>query len=325
MPQANTHMSHRPTYVDYSSPDSEHSEYFDAPMMRFFSQSTSKTSTPDLAAAAAEEERAPSRAGSTLPIQADDPSAALASLSITADDYRPVNTDSEEESPRGVQLQDPPVDSANRKNRQSDDSGYGSTHRAKNMTVVEAIRSGDEPDEEDGIKPIPVVWSDTAVARRVAGDSPAKRTSSLRSFRSQPNGEGRRASGNHHRSASLSGGSFLNGPGTVGPNSELPIDESLRQRRVAADALLTKKQKLKIGKAECMSYLNYTVFVLSCLCAVKEGKRLGKIIKQEAKAEKKALNISMRELSEIQKTQKVAIKVRYLYVSILYAVSDVKP
>jgi hypothetical protein len=42
---------------------------------------------------------------------------------------------------------------------------------------------------------------------------------------------------------------------------------------------------------------------------VKEGKRLSKILKQEGKAERQALEISMKELSELQYAQKKAIKV----------------
>ena len=43
---------------------------------------------------------------------------------------------------------------------------------------------------------------------------------------------------------------------------------------------------------------------------VKEGKRLASIIKQEAKVEKKALEAAVRELAELQKLQKYAVKVR---------------
>ena len=41
----------------------------------------------------------------------------------------------------------------------------------------------------------------------------------------------------------------------------------------------------------------------------KEGKRLAKIIKEEAKSEKKALSVAITELAELQKLQKQAIKV----------------
>jgi len=43
---------------------------------------------------------------------------------------------------------------------------------------------------------------------------------------------------------------------------------------------------------------------------VKEGKGLLKVIKSEAKAEKASLEAAIKELSELQKLQKEAIKVR---------------
>jgi hypothetical protein len=42
---------------------------------------------------------------------------------------------------------------------------------------------------------------------------------------------------------------------------------------------------------------------------VREGKRLASIIKQEAKVEKKALEAAVKELAELQKLQKYAVKV----------------
>ena len=43
---------------------------------------------------------------------------------------------------------------------------------------------------------------------------------------------------------------------------------------------------------------------------VKEAKSIVKVMKQEAKAEQKALEVSVKELSDIQRMQKNAIKVR---------------
>ncbi len=43
--------------------------------------------------------------------------------------------------------------------------------------------------------------------------------------------------------------------------------------------------------------------------AVKEGKKVAKVIKAEGKAEKKALEDAVKELAEIQKLQKSAVKV----------------
>lgn len=43
--------------------------------------------------------------------------------------------------------------------------------------------------------------------------------------------------------------------------------------------------------------------------AVKEGKRLAKVIKSEAKSEKQALEVAIKELADLQRMQKNAIKV----------------
>lgn len=45
---------------------------------------------------------------------------------------------------------------------------------------------------------------------------------------------------------------------------------------------------------------------------VKEGKRLAKVLKHEGKVERKALEVAMKELAELQAMQKQAIKVSYL-------------
>lgn len=47
--------------------------------------------------------------------------------------------------------------------------------------------------------------------------------------------------------------------------------------------------------------------------SVKEGKRLAKVVKDEARAEQEALELAIRELSEIQKTQRAAVKVGWFF------------
>ncbi|EMD33995.1 hypothetical protein CERSUDRAFT_117516 [Gelatoporia subvermispora B] len=148
-----------------------------------------------------------------------------------------------------------------------------------------------------GLQSIPVVWADSP--------SPEKRPSSLRSFatdagdresvRMTPTGGSAgwrsQAPGERRRRVSLTGGSFRSGAGTVGPSATPRLDESFHARSASADAELTNKQKAKLDKV-----------------AVKDGKWMAKVIKEEAKAEKKALEEAMKELSEIQKLQKMAIK-----------------
>ncbi|KAH9850385.1 hypothetical protein C2E23DRAFT_836307 [Lenzites betulinus] len=58
-----------------------------------------------------------------------------------------------------------------------------------------------------------------------------------------------------------------------------------------AEAGLSEKQKTKLNKAQA-----------------KEGKKVAKVIKAEGKAEKKALDDAVKELAEIQKLQKVAVR-----------------
>ena len=46
-------------------------------------------------------------------------------------------------------------------------------------------------------------------------------------------------------------------------------------------------------------------------CTGKHNRTLSKIIKNEARAEKIALDVALKELGEIQKMQKAAVKVSY--------------
>ncbi|KAF8802472.1 hypothetical protein BYT27DRAFT_6761869 [Phlegmacium glaucopus] len=68
-------------------------------------------------------------------------------------------------------------------------------------------------------------------------------------------------------------------------------DEELQNRAVSADNNLTPKQRSKIAKSEA-----------------KDGRRISKIIKQEGRTAKQALDISINELQELQKFQNSAVK-----------------
>ncbi|CAL1716642.1 unnamed protein product [Somion occarium] len=285
-------MSNRPTYVDYnhSSPSSEKSVYFDAPLMHFFSKSDSKDATNNSTTA-----DDTNRSGAASPSHDDHPQPAVTSPQTS--EQHADNT-SNDRPRRGFQLHDAPVDS--RQQRMSDDSGYASpTRRAKSVNAGSALRSNEKEEE---MKPIPVLWSGPPTAEHVGDNGAAKRASSLRSFRSPPTGNedadsirtdpsGRRTPSRHHRRLSMRGGSFVNGPGTIGPNAKLEPNDSFRERSETADSLLSKKEKLKISKSE-----------------LKEGRRLAKVVKDEARAEQEALELAIRELSEIQKTQRAAVK-----------------
>ncbi|KAI0359848.1 hypothetical protein OH77DRAFT_1394006 [Trametes cingulata] len=134
------------------------------------------------------------------------------------------------------------------------------------------------------------------------GDA-VKRASSLRSFRSA-GGRGSVAGDAEDRGSvrtspsmirkrrvSLSGGSFAGGAGTVGPAASPPPDDSFEMRSRMAEMSLSEKEKLKLSKSQ-----------------IKEGKKVAKIIKAEGKLEKKALDEAVRELADIQRLQKAAVK-----------------
>ena len=50
---------------------------------------------------------------------------------------------------------------------------------------------------------------------------------------------------------------------------------------------------------------------------MRDGKQVAKVVKEEAKVEKKALDAAIRELAEIQRMQKDAVKVRLLHFKFL--------
>ncbi|KAJ7158617.1 hypothetical protein C8R46DRAFT_1224561 [Mycena filopes] len=89
----------------------------------------------------------------------------------------------------------------------------------------------------------------------------------------------------------VAGSTFINGAGTTGPQATAEHNEGLHQRAASADAVLSADQKSRIAKN-----------------GAKGNKQLAKIIKTEAKVEKKALTVAVKELAELQKIQKTAVK-----------------
>ena len=71
------------------------------------------------------------------------------------------------------------------------------------------------------------------------------------------------------------------------------LDDAFRARSRSADLGLSERQRVKLSKAQ-----------------IKEGKKVAKIIKAEGKAEQQAIDEAVRELSDLQKLQKVTVKVR---------------
>ncbi|KAL1738664.1 hypothetical protein HDZ31DRAFT_69754, partial [Schizophyllum fasciatum] len=89
----------------------------------------------------------------------------------------------------------------------------------------------------------------------------------------------------------VNGSAFISGAGTTGPDAAAIPDDSLHRRATSAAASLTAKQNKKIGKKE-----------------VADGKSLSKVIKQEARVERKALGVVIQELADLQRMQKEAVK-----------------
>ncbi|EJF64941.1 hypothetical protein DICSQDRAFT_100439 [Dichomitus squalens LYAD-421 SS1] len=168
---------------------------------------------------------------------------------------------------------------------------------------------------QGSIAPIPVLWTDSPSARdrsladhdgeRPSRASPFRRASSLRSFHTSTVGERERdergsirtapsiggSPGVRRRRTSLIQGSFASGAGTVGPSATPHFDETFHSRSQSADAGLSERQRVKLSKSQ-----------------LKEGKKVAKIIKAEGKAEQKAIDEALRELADLQKMQKAAVK-----------------
>ncbi|KAH8994985.1 hypothetical protein EDB92DRAFT_251924 [Lactarius akahatsu] len=103
------------------------------------------------------------------------------------------------------------------------------------------------------------------------------------------------AGGDAQRSASLAsrrtnGSAFANGAATT-TNDPPDVDPSLQARAASAEGELKPRDKAAISKEE-----------------KGVGRKLSKIIRSEAKAEKAALDVALGELAEIQKLQKASVK-----------------
>ncbi|OBZ72295.1 hypothetical protein A0H81_07710 [Grifola frondosa] len=169
----------------------------------------------------------------------------------------------------------------------SDDSGYDS---------AKAARSASEAGS--GLKPIPVLWTGTPTdnlprSQREHKDGPAKRAVSLQSFHSQAAAGAADRDRTDHDSIRTTPSGFRSQGDRRSRSAS--VREALRvvQGLAGANAGLNEKQQHKIGKIQ-----------------LKEGKRVAQVIKAEAQVEKKALQAAIKELSDIQKLQRAAVKVR---------------
>lgn len=294
-------MDSRPTYD--SRTRSEDSVYFDAPIMHFFTEKDSGNSSLTLASSPSTNTDSPLNATNT-----DVSKKPSITFTRSAAGNGQEANDSEHNNDCGSQSDKP------RNGYQLTDPGPVSGHNGSASNVSQT--GGD-----DDTKPIPVVWSPTSQGsqRRLTkqnGDSPAKRAQSLRSLRPVADQDGTSigtgVSTYRRRRLSLGGGNFTTGAGTVGPAAMADLGgETFQARSAEADAVLTRGQKSRIDKNSCeCGRCDLVDLEMLNECAVKDGKRVAKVVKEEGKAEKKALEAAIRELADIQRLQKDAIKVR---------------
>ncbi|RDX57274.1 hypothetical protein OH76DRAFT_1334815 [Lentinus brumalis] len=238
------------------------------------------------------------------------------------DEEASAEADQEDSAEDGADLNHNKSKSSHRRSQSvaiTSDSGYDSTSNGNRNPKRSQSRAS-----QRSMQAIPVVWTDSPRARnqrsledgddedegeeRRVRDSNFRRAASLRSFRSGPRGsnadledrgsirttpsmDAGRRSALRRRRASLSNGSFASGPGTVGPAASADLDGAFQTRSRSAELSLTEKQKLKLSKSQ-----------------IKEGKKVAKIIKAEGKAEQRALEDALKELADLQKLQKNAVK-----------------
>jgi len=125
---------------------------------------------------------------------------------------------------------------------------------------------------------------DPGVVRRPSTGSNLARASSVTSRHSTSLGR----AGSRRSTQSLP---FMNGPGTSGICATAEPEGEARARLEQAQANLTSGQRSKIAKVEA-----------------ENGRRLSKIIREEAKVEKMTLEIAINELADLQRVQKDIVK-----------------
>lgn len=263
-------MSNSSPHSNVSTPSSESTVYFDAPIMHFFGNGKDNSDNN-------------SGEPATVPdATAGDPESSL-TYNYTNGVVRPNTRDSPAmfapeshsvvggEAIHGVDFPNSAGQTSS-PNAMTDQSEYGYAPTSpRNGSVLRKASSVQR------LKPMPVVWTDADAERNA--DSPRepgtptrarpsmgspRRSQSLRSFR--PSTTDLFDQDSVHtapstlrmprRRISLSGGGsggFAKGAGTVGPRSTARDEETsvFRSRSIHADAGLSKKQQTKISKSEC--------------------------------------------------------------------------
>ncbi|KAI1796824.1 hypothetical protein LXA43DRAFT_878795 [Ganoderma leucocontextum] len=293
--------------MDYgNSPGSEPSVYFDAPTVN-----SNSRFTEGLPAAAHSDPDLPGAFGDNDDGANIKRKASLGAVYASVAQRAPAGGDEKEEARELEQ------DSSHRRAPSATltaDSGYASNGNGKERRSPSRASDGD-----GSLAPIPILWThsshrgqpslvDSEAHDRSSKGSPFRRAASLRSFRvgrgekdeyrdreergsvkTAPSITG--AAGLRRRRTSLVQGSFASGPGMVGPASTPVLDDAFHARSRSADLGLSERQRVKLSKGQ-----------------IKEGKKVAKIIKAEGKAEQKAIDEAVRELGDLQKMQKTAVK-----------------
>jgi len=168
------------------------------------------------------------------------------------------------------------------------------------VLVAETIVSPDQQQQTHQTQKTPSV--DVGPASYVAPRTSASLARSASKKSTLTNSEGKQ----------ITGSAFVNGAGTTGPYSTVEADEELFNRASEAETNLSPKAKAKIYKSEGEPWFHRREFRAQEFAQAQDGKRLSKIIKDEGKLERQALQNMMRELEELQMAQKLAVKASFL-------------
>ena len=114
------------------------------------------------------------------------------------------------------------------------------------------------------------------------------------------------------------GGAFGAGAAMAAPENEVEdeLRSGLLERITIAESALTEKQTKRIHKEECAFPPDFGLVIhnLHVPCIVAVSKRISKIVDSEGKTEKNSLQAAIDELKDIQKMQRVAVKVDYFFI-----------
>lgn len=247
------------TYIDYNTPASGKSEYFDAPIMHIFSKPAEEE---DVALSPT----TPGRIRTTTSLNSgwigsggqDD--GVVENAGQSSDEEHGV-PDLDDVTSRDYAVVTHKRVGSTSTGGAGSDSGYDSPSRRNKPRELR--------DDDNDIQPIPVAWAEPgtdAVQRgpkSLASTADARRSQSMRSFHTvgtlnrdggsiRTTVSGRYTPADRRRRASLTGGTFSNGAGTVGPAAAANEEDTnlFRSRSVSAESALSKKQMLKISKTE---------------------------------------------------------------------------